>query len=176
MWIFSPRLSANYIILSPRGITSTPLGGFGWQMQGVKGWPSAQDFQESIRSILELVDSFKYPGLITESFDLMGFSQGAALAYTMTLMYPERINNLAGLSGFLPGGLEKEIADKKLANKKIFVAHGRKDEMVGIDKARVVVQELKTAGAEIIYCEEDVGHKLSAGCFRAMDDYFANSN
>jgi hypothetical protein len=39
--------------------------------------------------------------------------------------------------------------------------------------ARRVVQELKNAAAEVLYCEEDVGHKLSSGCFRGMGEYFA---
>lgn len=174
MWIFTPRLPRNYLILSPRGITRTPLGGFGWENTGVTGWPSAQDFQDAIGSLFELVASFKYPELRSDQFDVMGFSQGAALAYTMILQYPERINQLAGLSGFLPKGLDKEILGSRLKNKKIFVSHGRADEMVPVDQARIVVQELKSAGSELIYCEEDVGHKLSAGCFRAMDDYFSD--
>ncbi|MCJ7536113.1 MAG: hypothetical protein MUO57_11320, partial [Anaerolineales bacterium] len=73
-----------------------------------------------------------------------------------------------------PKGLDKEILGSRLKNKKIFVSHGRADEMVPVDQARIVVQELKSAGSELIYCEEDVGHKLSAGCFRAMDDYFSD--
>ncbi|MGB7095613.1 MAG: hypothetical protein WBD62_13295, partial [Anaerolineales bacterium] len=83
MWIFTPRLPRNYLILSPRGITRTPLGGFGWENTGVTGWPSAQDFQDAIGSLFELVASFKYPELRSDQFDVMGFSQGAALAYTM---------------------------------------------------------------------------------------------
>ncbi|HUV26567.1 MAG TPA: dienelactone hydrolase family protein [Anaerolineales bacterium] len=173
MWIFTPRLPRNYLILSPRGITRTLLGGFGWENTGVTGWPSAQDFQDAIGSLFELVASFKYPELRSDQFDVVGFSQGAAFAYTMILQYPERINQLAGLSGFLPKGLDKEIIGNRLKNKKIFVSHGSADEIVPVDQARIVVRELKSAGSEVIYCEEDVGHKLSAGCFRAMDDYFS---
>jgi hypothetical protein len=31
---------------------------------------------------------------------------------------------------------------------------------------------LEKAGATVTYCEEDVGHKLSAGCFRGLESYF----
>jgi predicted esterase len=44
---------------------------------------------------------------------------------------------------------------------------------VSLEKARDAVEGLKSAGADVIYCEEEVGHKLSSGCFRAMDSYFA---
>ena len=172
MWIFTPRLPDKYLILAPRGLTKTPVGGFGWQNDGVAGWPRASDFTEASEELFDLVDSLKPLGVKSNRFDVMGFSQGAALAYTMLLQNPERIGKLAGLSGFLPEGLGEEIANRKLENKQIFMAHGTRDDMVSLDRARLAVEDLKSAGAEVIYCEEDVGHKLSAGCFRAMDDYF----
>jgi phospholipase/carboxylesterase len=174
MWIFASRLPSNYIILSPRGISDAPLGGFGWEGKGGAGWPTADNFQDAIGALFDLVASIQHPELSTDYFNVMGFSQGAALAYTILLQYPERINKLAGISGFLPDGLGEEIKDRKLLDKKIFVAHGRRDDMVSIDRARFVVKELKSAGSKVIYCEEDVGHKLSAGCFRAMDDYYSD--
>jgi len=174
MWIFAPRLPSNYVILSPRGISDTPLGGFSWEEKDVAGWPTADNFQDAIGALFDLVASVQHPELSTDQFDVMGFSQGAALAYTMLLLHPERINKLAGISGFLPEGLGEQIKDRRLLDKKIFVAHGRRDDMVSIDRARSVLRDLKSAGSEVIYCEEDVGHKLSAGCFRAMDDYFSD--
>lgn len=172
MWIFTPRLPSSYLILAPRGITPTPLGGYGWERAGNLSWPRAADFQEAIGMLFDLIHNVSSPGITNDQIDLIGFSQGAALAYTMLLQYPEKINKLAGISGFLPAGLEQEILEKKLSGKKVFVAHGREDELVSIDRARTVVRELKSAGAEVLYCEEDVGHKLSLGCFQGMDVYF----
>jgi hypothetical protein len=31
---------------------------------------------------------------------------------------------------------------------------------------------LERAGAQVTYCEEDVGHKLSAPCFNALKSFF----
>jgi phospholipase/carboxylesterase len=174
MWIFTPRLPKSYLIISPRGIFNTPFGGYGWQENSVMGWPKAGDFQASIEALLDMVDSLDFPGINHERFDLMGFSQGAALAYVLALMYPDRIDKLAGLSGFLPEGLASEIEAEPLQGRKVFVAHGQKDEMVPISRARYVVQGMKDAGADVLYCEEDVGHKLSSGCFRGLEEYFAN--
>lgn len=168
MWIFTARLPDNYLILSPRGIAPTPIGGYGWQRDGDSRWPQANDFADAVQSIFGMLESLHDQAVI----DIMGFSQGAALAYTMLLKYPERIGKLAGLSGFLPMGLEDEIAARNLEGKRIFVSHGTRDDLVSLDQARSAVKSLKNAGADVIYCEEDVGHKLSAGCFRAMDDYF----
>jgi phospholipase/carboxylesterase len=175
MWIFSSRLPKNYLLLAPRGLVSTPLGGYGWQSTSAQAWPRASDFKPAIDAVIRLVDSIEFPELDLTSFDLMGFSQGAALAYAIALTYPEKIIKIAGLSGFLPEGLDLEISRGALKGKKIFVAHGRQDEIVPVSEARQVVQGLKDANAEIVYCEEDVGHKLSSGCFRGMVAYFTYS-
>lgn len=175
MWIFSSRIPKDYYLLAPRGIARTPLGGYGWQDETANGWPRASDFKSATAAIIDLIDSIKYPGMDLSSIDLMGFSQGAALAYAFTFTHPDRVNKLAGLSGFLPGGLDSEIFRGALKDKKVFVAHGRQDEIVPVSEARQVVQGLKAAQAEVVYCEEDVGHKLSADCFRGMVAYFTNS-
>jgi phospholipase/carboxylesterase len=174
MWIFASRLPKNYFLLAPRGLASTPLGGYSWQNTSAKAWPRASDFKPAIEAVIKLVDAIDFPELDLSRFDLMGFSQGAALAYALALTYPEKINKLAGLSGFLPEGLDLEISRGALEGKKVFVAHGRQDEIVPVRNARQVVQGLRDARAEVIYCEEDVGHKLSSGCFRGMVAYFNN--
>jgi phospholipase/carboxylesterase len=134
------------------------------------------DFQPAIQALIGLVDSLCFPQNQVNHFNVMGFSQGAALGYALALTYPERIDKLAGLSGFFPEPTQGGLLDGTLEGKRVFVAHGLKDEMVPVDKAKQVVEALKHSGAEVIYCEEDVGHKLSSGCFRGMDDYFAASS
>lgn len=175
MWIFADRLPERYLVLSPRGLFKTRLGGYSWQNVTDGGWPKGSDFDPAIKVILDMVDNLDVSKEIQKDvFDVMGFSQGAALAYAMAVSHPGRIGKLAGLSGFFPEGLENKIAAKPFDGKKVFVAHGQKDELVPIWKARIVVESLTTAGAEVAYCEEDVGHKLSAGCFRGLGVYFAN--
>ena len=176
MWIFTPRLPQNYIIISPRGLFRTPLGGYGWGKSNIKGWPTMNDFRTAMQALMDLIDSLEFPGIQANQFNVMGFSQGAALGYALALTYPERINKLAGLSGFFPEPTQGGLLGGTLEGKRVFVAHGLKDELVPVDKARQVVEALKHSGAEVIYCEEDVGHKLSTGCFRGMDDYFAVSS
>jgi predicted esterase len=78
------------------------------------------------------------------------------------------------LSGFVPYEMESIIDAKPLAGKNIFVAHGTKDETVTIDRARASMQLLEQAGATITYCEDDVAHKLSSNCLRALESYLAD--
>ena len=96
MWIFTPRLPENYIIISPRGIFQTPLGGYGWKENSIKGWSTMNDFQPAMHALIDLIDSLGFPGNQSKRFNVMGFSQGAALAYSLALTYPERVDKLAG--------------------------------------------------------------------------------
>jgi phospholipase/carboxylesterase len=95
------------------------------------------------------------------------------LGYSFTLLHPERINAVVGLSGFLPDGVMPYIREHPLIDKPIFVTHGTQDELVPIERARRSVELLQEAGAQVTFCEDDVGHKLSADCFQGMQRFFA---
>jgi phospholipase/carboxylesterase len=103
---------------------------------------------------------------------LIGFSQGAALCYTLALLHPERIRALAALSGFMPGGAEDLLAKRPLAGKPVFVAHGRQDNKIPVEQARRSVALLEGSGAQVTYCESDGGHKISADCLTWLADIF----
>jgi phospholipase/carboxylesterase len=176
MWIFTPRVPDNYLVVSPRGMYPTSLGGYGWRGGEIDGWSKIGDFSEAIEALLRLIDSEIVSYVAVENFSLMGFSQGAALSYAMTLMYPQRIDKLLGISGFMPDGAEDYVEGEELQGKTAFVAHGRMDNIVPIKKARKVVNVLKQAGAEVTYCEDDVGHKLSSSCFRGLNHYLVRDS
>jgi phospholipase/carboxylesterase len=60
---------------------------------------------------------------------------------------------------------------KPLAGKKVFVAHGTQDQMIPLDRARASIALLEQAGAQVIYCEDEVGHKLSLNCLHDLEKY-----
>jgi predicted esterase len=44
---------------------------------------------------------------------------------------------------------------------------------VPIALGRRAVEILELAGASVTYCEDEVGHKLSASCFRGLEAFFS---
>jgi predicted esterase len=62
-----------------------------------------------------------------------------------------------------------------LEGKPFFVAHGTKDEMVTIERARASIELLEQAGANVTYCEDEVGHKVSVTCLRSLKKFFADT-
>jgi phospholipase/carboxylesterase len=172
MDIFSKTLPADTWLVAPRGVYVSALGGYSWFRDQGKTWPWVDDFRPAIEALFDLMELKKFPGANFERVDLMGFSQGAALAYALAFLYPQRVNQMAGLAGFMPEGCEALGRNQPLKGKHIFVAHGRLDELVPIEKGRHCVSVLKGAGGEVVYCEDEVGHKLSKGCFGEMKKFF----
>ena len=175
MGVLARNLAPEIAILSPRGIVAVPEGGYSWREIRPGTWGSAalEDFQPAARALIAFLDDWgASAGLEVDQFDLMGFSQGAAMTYTMALLYPQRVWQMAALSGFIPGGGIFLPAMPQLSEKKVFVSHGRQDDMVPVEESRRAVQQLEQAGALVTYCESDTGHKISKECLKAMEMFF----
>lgn len=175
MWVFGRDLPPRYWTLAPRAPYAATPSGFSWRPPHAStfGRPSLELLRPAAQALIMLVDHFaSVYGLEATTFDAMGFSQGAALLGLLTLLYPSRLCKVAILAGFLPAGVEEIVQAAPLRGKHIFVAHGTQDELVPVERARQSIQWFEQAGAQVTYCEDEVGHKVSASCLRAMRAYF----
>lgn len=172
MWIFAQRLPKNALIIAPRGFYETSWGGYGWHKQISRKWPIMEDFKPAIETLLEILTPGNFPLADFSQLNVVGFSQGAALAYALGLFHPDQVKSMAGLSGFLPEDAPESIENQPLHGKKIFVTHGTQDELVPVERARNSVLILSQAGATVTYCEDEVGHKLSVTCFQGLQNFF----
>ena len=177
MWVFASSLPDDCLLVAPRGIYNSSLGGFGWFKDEVGQWPDLDDFEGSFLALDKLVQS----KLIQDYWDrkgihLVGFSQGAALAYGYAIQSSTRIRSIAGLSGFVPNGVQEFIYKKPLSGIPVFVTNGVQDKIVPIERARNGVSILQELGAKVSYCEEDAGHRLSPICFRGLQTFFDHIN
>jgi phospholipase/carboxylesterase len=177
MWVFARNFPTDTWLLAPRGLHPAAEGGYSWRPLRADsfGRPSLEDLQDSAEALIRLVDAYAAQVQIDASqFDVMGFSQGAALSNVLTCLHPQRVRRAGILAGFMPSGMEEIIAKKPLAGKQMFVSHGTQDNMVPIDRARASMSLLEQAGAHITYCEAEVGHKVSADCLRGLETFFTN--
>lgn len=177
MWIFARAFPPDYWIVAPRAPHPAEPSGFSWRpsrQDDFFGRPSLTTLQPAIEALIKLVDEYALAvKLDAERFDIAGFSQGAAAVNLVGMLYPRRIRKMAALAGFVPSGLEEIIANKPLTGKNIFVAHGAKDKIIPIERARDSMKLLEQAGAQISYCEDNVGHKLGANGLRGLGEYFS---
>jgi len=174
MWVFASRLPKDAMLLAPRGLYETPLGGYGWHPHNRGIWPWVDDFLPAIETLKDLLNHDYFPAGDFTRLSMVGFSQGAALSYAFIMRYPYLVKSVAGLSGFLPDGSEALARNKPLKDKAVFLAHGTEDELVPVSKARYAVEILNLAGAKVSYCEDEVGHRLSASCFKGLQTFFSN--
>lgn len=176
MWVFVRNFDPHYWLVAPRAPYATSPSGYSWRpAHGHAGQgPTFDDLKPSAETLLRFVDAYAAENhLDPAQFDAIGFSQGAVLVATLALLHPERIGRAGVLSGFLPAGAEPLASLQPVRGKPFFVAHGTHDTTVPIEIGRRSVQLLEQAGADVTYCEDEVGHKLGAGCMRALQAYFA---
>jgi phospholipase/carboxylesterase len=174
MWVFTRGLSTDYWMIAPRAPHAAEPSGFSWRARQplTEGRPSLEMLMPSAEALMGIIDEYAASvGLDARQFDLMGFSQGAAMVNVIGMLYPQRVGKMGVLAGFVPSGIDELVAKKPLAGKDVFVAHGTLDERVPIDRARASIAVLEQAGAKVTYCEDQVGHKLSMNCLRALEAY-----
>jgi len=176
MWVFARKFPENYWVTAPRGLYPAEGGGYSWRVPRpeTRGLPTLFDLKPAADALVRLVDALSSSwGIDASQFDLVGFSQGGALVNAVTLLYPHRIRRAAVLAGFMPGEAETLIARQVLDSKPFFVAHGTQDELVPVARAQENIKLLEQAGANVTFCEADVGHKVSAGCLQGLESFFA---
>lgn len=178
MWIFARKFPEDLWIAAPRGLHASDQGGYSWRpLQSLQdsdwGLPTLSDLKPAADKLIRLVDDLSASvGIDAEKFDVAGFSQGGALTNVLTLLYPQRIRKAAVLSGFLPGGTDELIDRRVLDGKQFYVAHGEQDDLVPFERCQRSIELMEKAGAQVTFCDADVGHKLSADCLRGLESFF----
>jgi len=179
MWTFASNFSSDYAIIAPRAPypASVEKGGYSWREMkpGTWGSPTLEELHFAADALVSLVDEWSASVKIASpTFDIVGFSQGAALAITLAALHPARVDKVAVLSGFVPRGVDALLHPNLLDGIYFFWAHGTQDEMISIERGRASVELLQKAGADVHLCQADVGHKVSKDCRRALEVFLSD--
>lgn len=175
MWVFAPRLPKDALLIAPRSpyVSKHPqFSGYSWVEQRADGFSSLAMFAPALDAFDGLLAQLaaRFPQADFGSLGLAGFSQGAAFSAAFAMRHRQRVSRLAMLAGFLPEASGPALA--ALAGLPVFVAHGSKDETVPIERAQAARRQLSAAGAQVRYCESEVGHKLGANCAAQLAEFF----
>lgn len=100
-------------------------------------------------------------GIPPERIVLAGFSQGCAMTLQTGLRYPQKLAGLLCLSGYLPVPTTV-TAERNPANQDtpIFMAHGREDAVVTIDRAETSREVLTSLGYTVQWHEYMMQHAV----------------
>ena len=107
-------------------------------------------------------------GIPAQRIVIAGFSQGGAIALQTGLRHPARLAGLMVLSSYLP--LAASAATEATAMSKqvpIFMAHGRNDPMISLDRATQSRKHLELLGYAVEWRDYPMEHSL---CIEELAD------
>jgi phospholipase/carboxylesterase len=147
--------------LTPRGPLSLPPGGAHWYAVEEIGYPDPATFLPTYQAASEWLASVaEETGIGPERTVLGGFSQGAVMAYALGLGRGRpRPAALVALSGFVPTvpGFELDL-EPPLPS--VAIGHGTLDPVISVEWGRRAREQLKAAGADVLYREYPLPHAV----------------
>ena len=165
LFSFAEELPEELLIISVQAPYEMGYGGYAWyaiNFDDIKGkFSDLKQAKESIDKIAIFIDEIKakYNTNLNKTF-LLGFSQGAILSYSLSFFYPNKVNNVIALSGYintdlLPNNFSKEIKTQ------YYCSHGTVDQVLPVDWARNSKPFLDNLGLQNVYSEYPVGHGVA---------------
>ena len=161
----------------PQGeyLLSPGVCGFTWLHRDNQGQRASDEPARAIASLRAFINDVvaRYP-IDPERIVLLGFSMGAALAWSLALVEPTRYAGLAVLSGYLSEettlGLDIGPGLERLP---ILVQHGRHDQVAEVGHVEAMVAQLRAQGASIEYQPFEMGHEMSVESIQALSRWLA---
>jgi phospholipase/carboxylesterase len=139
----------------------------------IAGTPQArredEDGLRASQALIEgLIERERERGVPASRIVLMGFSQGCAMTLLTGLRHGERLAGLVGLSGYLPlaASTAAERSDAN-ADVPIFLAHGRDDPMIALDRATASRDALLALGYPVEWHDYEMPHSV---CMDEIED------
>mgnify|MGYP001266355333 FL=1 len=137
-----------------------PPGGRHWYALGGIGTPERESFLASYALLAEALDGLPDAfGVGLERTILGGFSQGSVMAYALGLgagRPPPA--GIVAMSGFLPAVEGWSMDLDARAGLPVWITHGRRDEMIGVEWGRAASERLTAAGLGVTYVETEAAH------------------
>ena len=167
LFSFANELPDEYYVISARAPYDLMYNSFAWYAINFDADENKFSDIEQAQSSRVLIATFidelvaNYP-IDGNDVTLIGFSQGSILSYAVALTYPEKVQRVVAMSGYL----NTEMADDKhinndFSNLKIFASHGTVDQVIPVDWARNSIPKIKALGIAIEYKEYPVGHGVA---------------
>ena len=156
--VFDPR--ARLVGAFPRGPLELPPIGYHWYLVEQVGFPDPETFVATYNRLGPWLEGLaERTGVPIGRTVLGGFSQGAVMAWALTLGPGRpRPAGLLSMSGFIPTVPDFELQLDGLGGLPVAIAHGVDDPVISVDLGRQSRDRAQAAGADVVYRETDVPH------------------
>ena len=167
LFSFASELPEEYYVVSARAPYDLMYGSYAWYAINFDADENKFSDIEQAKQSRDIIANFitelqaTYP-IDKENVTLVGFSQGSILSYAIALSYPQKVQRVAALSGYLNTDMAiADYASNDFTNLKIFASHGTVDQVIPVDWARKVQPAMQALGINITYKEYPVGHGVA---------------
>lgn len=167
LFSFATELPEEYYVISARAPYDMTYGSYAWYAINFDADENkfsdigqAQQSRDLIANFIdELVATY---AIDSNNVTLIGFSQGSILGYAVALSYPQKVQRLVAMSGYLNTEIAVDhFATNDFTNLKIFASHGTVDQVIPVDWARKSIPVLEEMGISVVYKEYPVGHGVA---------------
>ena len=142
LFSFATELPEEYFVISARAPHDMMYGSYAWYAINFDAdenkFSDIVQAQESRDIIANFIDELvsNYP-IDSKNVTLIGFSQGSILGYAVALSYPEKVQRLVAMSGYLNTKIAiNGFKNNDFSNLKIFASHGTVDQVIPVEWAR----------------------------------------
>jgi phospholipase/carboxylesterase len=150
-------------VVTPQGpLTIAGLPGNHWYVVPRVGYPDHDTFHAAYHKLAAFHDElWERTGVAPARTVFGGFSMGSVMSYAMALGSdrPEVAGVLA-FSGFIPTVDDWTPDFASRPDTRVFIAHGRADQMMDVEFARRARELLTAGGLQVEYHESGVGHQI----------------
>lgn len=167
LFSFATELPDEYYIVSARAPYNMQYGAYAWYAINFDADENKFSDHEQAKISRDLIAQFIDELILTYPIDpknvtLVGFSQGSILSYAIALSYPDKVQRVVALSGYVSEPiLEENYLRNDLSKLKIFHSHGTADQVIPVDWARKTKPFLEKLGINSTYKEYPVGHGVA---------------
>jgi len=167
LFSFASELPAEYYVISVRAPYDLMYGSYAWYAINFDADENKFSDLDQARSSRDLIANTideliaAYP-IDAQKVTLIGFSQGTILSYAVALSYPQKVQRVVAISGYLNTEMAVEnYAQNDFKNLSIFASHGTVDQVIPVDWARKAKPALEALNIETTYKEYPIGHGVS---------------
>jgi phospholipase/carboxylesterase len=167
LFSFATELPKEYYVISLRAPYNLMYGSYAWYAIDFDADENKFSDLVQARSSRDIIASFideavaNYP-IDKNDVTIIGFSQGTILGYAVALSYPEKVQRLVAISGYLNTEiLIDDYGQKNHSHLSIFASHGVVDQVIPVDWARKAKPVLDSMNIPTVYKEYPIGHGVS---------------
>ena len=156
---FSALADRNFLVIAPQAINhfywERGKVGFAWLTRFMRDQTLSDTFDYFERVLRAVEQDFDFD---PERVFLMGFSNGAAMAFRLGTSGLVKPAGIVACCGDLPADVAERLPD--LERFPVLIAHGKEDPMVSLDKAHEAEAALRSNGFETETLFFDGGHEM----------------